>query len=592
MHADMAGAPAGAAAAAGRSGRRLRLLLLAAMLSPAALDLLISLAFVLAAGRPASLVYRLPFVALLLVLPGWLGARWLFRPIGAFLRGTADARAAAIARVRELPRLAALISFAATALFAGAAFVLGPLLLFDVPRDPTNVAILVARAATWCVLLPYTGYFLAMDAARRLRRHLFEAHGLLVPPAGGDRLWKKAVIAVVGGAVPPLMGIGTNLAFVGDTSPITGLPGHVIVLATLLGSLVALAVAAYAVTSAIAEPVGALAAGIDRIRSGDTRRKVVVETDDEVGALAQGFNDLLESLERSREESRRKEAERIVAAERFHQVQKREALGRLAGGIAHDFNNLLAIMIAYVEVVRDRLPADDRNRTRLDEALAAGDRAKRLTRQILAFSRDDASPLVPLDLRAALDQAVAWLRGILPRELTVAAGRRDVPATVKGDLTQLQQVIINLCTNASQAMGERPGRLELALERLDVDGGRASQLGGLVATPDEVPLHVERQGEHVLAWAGLLRAGPHLRLTVSDQGVGIEEGTMRQIFDPYFSTKAVGEGTGLGLSAVLGIVRRHGGAIAVASRPRRGTAFAVLLPCHDGSAGPAAEAPP
>ena len=245
--------------------------------------------------------------------------------------------------------------------------------------------------------------------------------------------------------------------------------------------------------------------------------------------------------------------ERKQLEQRLRQAEKMEALGTLAGGIAHDFNNILAAMIGYTELSRDGVTPGSRAQQNLDQVLIAGRRAKALIQQILAFSRRREPQREALDLRRLIEEVFGLLRASIPTTIAMKVDVPPLPCLVLADPTQLQQVMINLCSNAAQAMHSTGGTLTIRLEEWDVPASFAA------AYPP-------------------LTGGPHLQVTVRDTGVGMSEEVLRRIFDPFFTTKKVGEGTGLGLSAALGIVTSHGGTMTVQSEPSRGSTFCVYLP--------------
>jgi CheY-like chemotaxis protein len=228
-----------------------------------------------------------------------------------------------------------------------------------------------------------------------------------------------------------------------------------------------------------------------------------------------------------------------------------ESIGTLAGGIAHDFNNILAAILGNVALARH----DDADRSALQSHLGqiqqAAMRARSLVQQILAFSRRDPGLLIEQPLRPVLEETLALLRATLPAAVRVEAVLPSGPVGVRADATQLQQVLMNLATNAWHALPERGGRIEIGAERLSAD---RSPVPGQVAP------------------------GPLAHLWVRDNGSGMDEATLARIFDPFFTTKPVGQGTGLGLSVVHGIVRAHEGAITVDSAPGGGSTFHLYLP--------------
>ncbi len=239
--------------------------------------------------------------------------------------------------------------------------------------------------------------------------------------------------------------------------------------------------------------------------------------------------------------------------DQLEQSRKLEALGTLAGGIAHDFNNILGVMMGYAEMVLLSVQGSGPQEHRVQEILRAGTRAKELIAQILAFSRQGEGRLIPLTLGPLVKEVLQHLMVTMPHGVQVRRNLARETGTVMGDPSLLHQVVLNLCTNAVQALGEGGGTLEVGLDELVLGEGRPAELA-------ELP------------------PGPCVRLTVRDTGPGIPPEILGRIFDPFFTTKRPGEGTGMGLAVVHGIMRRLGGGIVVESRPGGGTAMSVYLP--------------
>ncbi len=235
------------------------------------------------------------------------------------------------------------------------------------------------------------------------------------------------------------------------------------------------------------------------------------------------------------------------------QAQKIEAIGTLAGGIAHDFNNILAAIIGFSEMAMDRAPKGERVRRDFERILSAGIRGRDLVKQILAFSRQSQQEKKPMDLSVLLQETMKLLRASIPStiEMRLAVAKRV--GLILADTSQMQQVIMNLCTNAAHAMREKGGTI-------DIDVGDVT-----FSSTSEVP-------------HSSMSPGPYVRLSVTDTGEGMRDEIVPKIFEPFFTTKGAGEGTGLGLSVVLGIIESHGGAITVESMPGRGATFAAYLP--------------
>ena len=540
----------------------------AALLSMAAVDLGLSFLFLVLSAKPGVILLRLPEVGLILVGLNLWGATRLFAPIRRFL-ATGEGREAAAARAARLGALTTRWAVAVGLVFTFVSFLVTPFAVFSLEPTAEVLAILAARALAWSVLLPYVAIFCTQEALRHLRRHLAEAHGIHVRP-GHVRLGRRLALVFVGGAIVPALSIAVTLTLVPEFSPITGQPRSVVVWTTLAGASVALGVAFWATERSTTAGFRSLLVGMRRIEAGRRGAQVPVETEDELGRLAHGFNALSTALAGA-------QAERDHSARQFHEAQKREALGRLAAGIAHDFNNILAIIVMYADTARMRLEADEANARRLDEVLTAAQRGTELTARILDFARDGEVAHASLDLRGNVEETLRLLGETLARGIDLRPALPDGPMPVHGDATALHQLVANLCINAVHAM-EEGGTLRVALDGMLVDGGRSSALRDAFA---ETPIHFEeRDGAHH-AWLGLLMPGRHARIDIADDGSGMDGATLRRVFDPYFTTKPVGEGTGLGLAAVSGILARHDGAAHVETRPGVGTTFRLYLPLEE-----------
>ncbi|MBN2297781.1 MAG: PAS domain S-box protein [Deltaproteobacteria bacterium] len=251
--------------------------------------------------------------------------------------------------------------------------------------------------------------------------------------------------------------------------------------------------------------------------------------------------------ERKKAEEEKKKLENQLA-----QVQKMESIGTLAGGIAHDFNNILSIIIGYTELAVNDLSKPEKARVELKEVLKAGDRAKDLVSQILTFSRQSETKHSPLALATIIKESLKMLRSIIPSTIELKQNIID-SGLIMSDPTQINQIMLNLCTNAAHAMDRTGGVLEVGMERVHIDG--TTETRGLD-----------------------LADGSYLMISVRDTGHGMPPEVIARIFDPYFTTKDVGRGTGLGLAVVHGIVKSHGGAIICDSAVGKGTRFRVYLP--------------
>ena len=278
-------------------------------------------------------------------------------------------------------------------------------------------------------------------------------------------------------------------------------------------------------------------------------------------------------------ERKRAERERANLLDQFHQAQKMEAIGTLAGGIAHDFNNILTSILGNASLAQFDLAKDHPAQEQLIEVIAAGRRAQRLVQQILMVSRAHERELEAVRLDLVTKETLRMLRATMPATIALDLRQRADQPTVLSDATQLHQVVMNLCVNAGHAVSENGGTVRIELDDADVDGATASLIreGTSQDAPTPIRLATEADGTARL-WIGCLKAGPHVKLAVSDDGRGMDSRTLARIFDPFFTTKDIGKGTGLGLVAVQGIVLAAGGAIAVTTAPGRGSIFKILLP--------------
>jgi len=254
-------------------------------------------------------------------------------------------------------------------------------------------------------------------------------------------------------------------------------------------------------------------------------------------------------------ERKKAEKEKMELELQLSQKQKMEAIGTLAGGIAHDFNNILGAMQGYVELSLDDLTEDSAVRDNLEQILSCIGRAAKLVKQILTFSRKDQQEeeKEPIQISSIIKEVLGMLRSSLPATIKISRKIHADSSMVLADSTQIHQVLVNLCTNASHAMQGADGLLEVSLE--DVNFESETRIGN----------------EH-------LGSGNYVKISISDSGCGMEKEVMERIFEPFFTTKKVNEGTGLGLSVVHGIIKSHNGEITVSSTPGEGTTFDIFLP--------------
>ena len=265
----------------------------------------------------------------------------------------------------------------------------------------------------------------------------------------------------------------------------------------------------------------------------------------------------------NREIKEREEAqdEQEKLAGQLREAQKAEAVGTLAGGIAHDFNNILGVIIGYTQLAKDVLAQDSQAVPMLDSILNAGDRAKDLIQQILAFSWDSSQEHKPMQIPPVIKEVVKLLNATIPKNIVIHQDIDPGCGSIMGNPGQIHQVLMNLCTNAYHAMREYGGMLTVVLKPVDIPAG-SEKTGDMELPP-----------------------GAYVRLEISDSGHGMSQTVMERIFDPYFSTKKKGEGTGLGLAVVQGIVKSHKGFIRVSSTSGKGATFSICLPRMDVGSG-------
>jgi signal transduction histidine kinase len=291
--------------------------------------------------------------------------------------------------------------------------------------------------------------------------------------------------------------------------------------------------------------VEALKAGVDDYIIKDAGQGYVDLLPLVLSEVVQRYRDRLDH-QRAQETLRKLETE-------LRQAQKIQAIGTLAGGIAHEFNNILMAILGYTSLILDDVPQDSTVWSNAQRVFQAGERAKHLVQQILAFSRQTEPEHTPVKLHILVQEALGLIQRTLPTTLTL---RQDVDqdvGTVLISIPEVHQLLMNLCANAAHAMREAGGMLDIRLDTVDME----ADLTLLPAVP---------------------QPGSYARLSVRDTGHGMTPDVVERIFEPFFTTKGVGEGTGMGLAVVHGIVTHSGGAITVESTPGEGTTFVIYMP--------------
>ncbi|MDQ1349939.1 MAG: Histidine kinase [Acidobacteriota bacterium] len=252
-------------------------------------------------------------------------------------------------------------------------------------------------------------------------------------------------------------------------------------------------------------------------------------------------------------ERRKVEEERQKLENQLRQAQKMESIGTLAGGIAHDFNNILSAVIGYTELTLEHATEENNVKFNLERVLSSANRAKEMVKQILAFSRKGEGERRPIRLNEVVEELLTLLRSTLPTTIEIYQDISGSTYPVIANKSEIHRIVMNLCTNAAHAMREEGGILSVSLKEVDLEP-------------------TDTNGKN-------LEPGRYQHLTVSDTGHGMTPEVLSRIFEPYFTTKKEGEGTGMGLSVVHGIIKSCGGDITVYSSPGKGTTVHVFLPC-------------
>lgn len=296
----------------------------------------------------------------------------------------------------------------------------------------------------------------------------------------------------------------------------------------------------------VTRPLNRLTEGVIAFGTGNEFQPVAVETEDEIGKLAVAFNNMVESL-RIREEEKRE------LEEQLRHASKMEAIGTLAGGVSHDFNNILTAMIGYINILRKHFSENDPGKVYIEKLASTTLRAESVTKRLLAFARSsERINLHPANINDIIKSIEELITRLIGEEIEVKMELSPYPLVATVDTAQIDQVILNLATNARDAM-PYGGSLRIATSKTEVDNDF---------------LKAYDYGE----------PGSYAVITVSDTGTGIDDSIRDKIFDPFFTTKEVGKGTGLGLSMAYGIIKKHKGFIHAESVPGEGSTFTVYIP--------------
>lgn len=320
-----------------------------------------------------------------------------------------------------------------------------------------------------------------------------------------------------------------------------------------VGVLVTSVLIAVLLQRLVSQPILAIANVAARISAtGDYSLRVTTAGSRELVALGHSFNDALVAIEQREQQRDQAEAALRVSESQLQQSQKMEAMGRLAGGVAHDFNNMLTAILSYARMLSDGLPEGDPMRLDLEQIITAAERSAGLTRQLLAFSRRQLIQPQLLDLGHVVHGVEGMLRRVIGEDVVLRVDVAPSLPPVIGDVGQIEQVLVNLVVNARDAMPQG-GLLTVELREIKLEQPR-------IARMSTIP------------------PARYVQLAVTDTGVGMSEDTLGHIFEPFFTTKPTGQGTGLGLATVFGIVKQTGGDIVVHSQLGEGTRFEIYLP--------------
>ncbi len=331
---------------------------------------------------------------------------------------------------------------------------------------------------------------------------------------------------------------------------------YILIGITLLATIITAVLIAHYLVRSITRPIDALVDSARRIADGKWGYQTDFKGADEFQELINSFNTMSRSLAHKKELEQRHLEELRSTQQQLIEAEKLTALGTMAGGIAHDFNNILCGMIGHLNVLARQIPPDDEHRKTIDTIEQAGFRAAELVKQLLTFARQKPLQIAPVDLNKCINGVRRLIKDSFDDNVTINFEPGKNLPLVYGDAGQLEQVFINLCLNARDAMPD----------------------GGTIAiTTSAADLDDTFRARHHDA-----ETGPYVVVTVRDTGTGINEKILPRVFDPFFTTREVGKGTGLGLAMVYGIVKNHDGFCLIESSPGRGTTFTIYLPAGEG----------
>lgn len=323
-------------------------------------------------------------------------------------------------------------------------------------------------------------------------------------------------------------------------------------------------------STVLARPLKRLRRDSRKIASGDYTRKLSIESGfHEIKELSDDLETMRSTLVGVNARLQKEIVEREAAVakqqdleESLRHSQRLKSIGTLAGGVAHEFNNVLLPILMYAELSLEDLPADSSVRSKLEQILKLAKRAQGLSQQILTFGRQPGDTAkVPLDIVPVVEEAMSMVRALIPASIDIRVDVEKGIGHVLCDAAEIQQLVVNLCSNAYKSQRSGGGLISVSVAKINVDRKFTEKHPKL------------RQGKHVL-------------LKVTDTGEGMDSATIDRIFEPFFTTREVGKGTGLGLSVVHGIVVKHGGEIVVTSEPNRGATFDVYFPLTEMQALP------